>query len=337
MVGFEGTIDGQSKDLTTIWFRIPSSVCKFVPTAGIEISGGNVALRTMTLDFTGACNEDINSNIINYGVHFTSPGYGACDQRVVFGKVDRVVIRSNLKPSFWTHGIGVKKHQSCGTDDRLLGSFKLNRSEISGFVIGLLTEMVSGAQVDVNFNKFSGHYQALLIENSNQNMGVYQNVFYMQDLTGRLENWKPVGIELNSRAESTPARTKISIHKNTFIDETKDALAVPVTLRGRDGVKVSTAITSNTFHSRRDPGSSSLDIGGIAVWDVDGGFISSNRFEGETHDFVHLSGNDWSIVSNNFKGTALFCDIRITGNGNLVGSQSAYVCADGEANIVAPQ
>lgn len=335
VANFEGNIAGVSKALTTLYFRIPSNSCKYVPTAGIEVWGGKTSIRNMTLDFTESCNEDIDTNIVHYGVHFTSPGYGDCDERVTFGEVDRVVIKSNIKPSFWTHGIGVKKHQSCGSEDRLIGTFKLNRSEISGFVMGFLAEMVSGAQVDVNFNEFSQNYQSVLIENPNQNLGIYQNVFLLQDLTGKLaqRGFDPVGIELQANGANSPASTKISIHKNTFTDETSNESAVAIILRGREGNSVSAAITSNTITTQGSPGG--IEFGGIQAYDINGGFISSNVVRGPD-EFLKLTGNDWSIVKNSLNTTAQYCDMRISGDGNFVGSQDAKVCSYGD-NYVAPQ
>ena len=73
----------------------------------------------------------------------------------------------------------------CDEDnERILGTLKVNRSDMTDLDVGIITSVAGGGQVDVNFNVFEGVGLPLTILNASQSTTVLNNTFNYNNVPG---------------------------------------------------------------------------------------------------------------------------------------------------------
>ena len=307
--GFKGSFEGTSIASTKLEVIGGSINCADIRTTGrfpaaIKFVGGEPVVRNMTiaasdepcsaggwlvalLHFTGEANTDPN-----------------CPNNIIFGAVNRVKL-VGLSESMVSMGVmaGPEGGGSLECQNPLLGTFKLNRSELIGRR-GIVTSMKSGAQVDINYNTFTNYLDAIQIIDANQSTTILSNT--ISKLTrGEPEQAFPWSIYLRTNPGG-PNKNRVSIHNNDFKVPDIAGGAVIELLVLDPASQLTAAFTNNKFSLN---GSQQT---GIQSFGVSNGFIAANIFSGGLGVGVHLSpdledseGNtlldsseDWSIVGN---------------------------------------
>ncbi|MEM6539498.1 MAG: hypothetical protein AAF668_17445, partial [Pseudomonadota bacterium] len=323
---FEGSFAGQTTATTVIRVEERSVACGIDTTEGIfEFSRGNVSVRRMSIEVGRPCaTGDI------YSVIFFTADPADCELRTAFGNVDRVSLSGPGNTIDLGAAVQMTESELCPLDLRLLGTLKVNRSEITGFPTGVITTLVGGAQVDINFNEFSGNDIAILFIDTNTNATITGNVIRYNDALGSVAETS-AAISLLTGSPVAPAQSRLVIHNNQFIDGGVFELAVALDgfiFSGANRTAHSLVVSSNLFTL-----SSRLGIG-IFYTDMDNGVVVDNGFRGSAEFAVILDSfnfsqriTGWSVVANRFNSVGSAVDIFFgPGTSNsIVGPQIATV------------
>ena len=345
---FRGSLEGTTKTSTTVEILDHSIDCFAMSSAGMQSAAikfveGEPRVRFMTIRADQPCMT--NGKRLRILLHFTGESRLAdnCDNDVIFGSVDRVIIDGTSQDTGPNVSLKVSAESNQGNGvlckDTLLGTFKLNRSEILNSRFGISTSMQAGAQVDINFNEFSNVEFAIQIFNSNQNTTITGNQF-MGDNPAAINF---VGIEILTLA-GAPAKSRVVVHNNKFhLDSFSHTLSRTAIDSPGTGViaNISLLVTNNLFELN-GPWTRGIWIRGIS-----NGHVSANRFTGSGSEPLTLGGSapitDWTITANT--GFASYeaanpGDIKLQSNtsGCIVGAgQGAIVSDFGTDNTVLTQ
>jgi hypothetical protein len=218
-----------------------------------------------------------------------------------------------------------------------LGTFKLNRSEIDTYDLGVYTSLLGAAQVDVNFNDFKNVFEGVGIIDASQNTTITNNSF----------SYYGYAVYALALTDIAPAKNRTVVHANVFNqlqDARFNALAVFV---GNISVRAehSVVVTSNVINSIND-GSQGKEQYGVFLNDTDGALVANNEFTGSNTATVYVSSANFndnttstSITGNSF-GSAIpasGCDIYLNSSttSSVVGpDQQAFLCDFGRDNLV---
>jgi len=338
--GFKGTLEGKTKTTTVVEGLDNSVDCVGMANAGqsssvIKFVNGEPRIRFLTLRANDVCMQN-NVRASNF-LHFTGEAANVsnCKNDVIFAAVDRVIIDGTatdtgpfVAVSVWPEGDGLG-----GCKTTLLGTFKLNRSELFNTLFGLMTTMKGGAQVDVNFNEFHNHQIAVYLLNTNQNTTVSTNKFFSTTTIEGLFN----GVSITTLSPTAPATTRAVVHNNTFnVASTAGGPSIAVTAL-QDGrvANVSSVVTNNKFN-----------LGGDETWavffgDVSNTHVSANRFTGNGSGAVFVSGlspvSGWTITAN--LGLASFTStFAASGADVLLGANTSNcIVGPGQGVVVSDQ
>ena len=348
---FKGTFEGRTRTSTIIEVLDGAIGCVRMQndgllSAAIKFINGEPRVRFMTINAHRPClNAGRQLSTI---LHFTGGSVMAadCDNDVIFAAVDRISVNgtSNETGPWAAIEVAPEGRQLGGCKDTLLGTFKLNRSYIENTHAGVVTNMKSGAQVDINFNEFRGNLQAVNIFDSNQNTTITSNKIFGDNS----ETASYYGIYLINYSVNPPKSTRVVVHNNEFnisstFARTNYAVYVKSSIDSGavDVPNISTIISNNRFNL------SGTRVYGVLGKDVSNGHVSANRFSGSGRRAIYLNGgkplSGWTITANN--GFADFVsdygeDIRFYTNTNqcIVGpGQEASVDDLGTDNIILPQ
>ena len=345
---FKGTFEGTTKATTIIEVLDHSIDCDAMRTAGmqhavIKFVGGEPRLRYMTIRADQSCMED--GQQINALLNFTGESAlaGDCDNDVIFGVVDRVILDSNNNDTGPRTAVLVfaesRNGNVWGCKDTLLGTFKLNRVEIINSYFGIRISMQAGAQVDMNFNEFRNNREAIQLYNTNQNTSITTNKLF-----GNNPAVAPyVGIEILT-LPGAPLKTRVVVHNNEFnIDSFQVSLSRRAIVAAESGgiANVSTVITGNLFN---------LDgtwTHGIWMNSISNGHVSANRFSGSNAKPIDIGGNTpvtgWTITANNglenfSQGFSTGISLGTSTSLCIVGAGQGVSVADkGTNNTILPQ
>ncbi len=107
-----------------------------------------------------------------------------CDKRTTFGNVDRVVINGAGTSGLDTvTGVLMEPAPGCSADnERILGTLKVNRSDMTELDFGVITSVAGGGQVDINYNTFDKVGLPLTIIDAAQSTTVLSNTFSFNDV-----------------------------------------------------------------------------------------------------------------------------------------------------------
>ena len=342
--GFVGDLRGASKASTTVRIADNSMSCDSAPGVAMEFIGGNVGIRNMSISVGSPCESGSTASV----VAFYSDPNSCADNRTVFGNVDRVVMSgTGVDGSDQVVGVKMDSHPDCdSTTQKVLGTLKVNRSELDKLDYGVLTSIGGGGQVDVNYSTFSEVGLPISIIDAYQSTTILGNTINFNDVAGysSASSLGTTGVFLASTADSPSNNATTIKGANKFVDGGVSSSGIAV-LGGQSGKSIShaVAISDNIFEGNDANSSGS----GIAFLDTSNGFVSGNRFKGASGVWVDLASGDssqgflgsmvsgWAIVANIFGPSTAATDISLGSGteGNIVGrSQGSPVVSGDTAN-----
>jgi hypothetical protein len=288
---FNGSFQGNTKTSTIIEALDGSVDCSAMINAGltpsvIKFAGGEPRVRFMTINADQTC---IDSNRMTHILHFTgaSATDDSCSSDVIFGSVDRMILdgTSRLNGPIVAVSAEAEGNDLGGCKDILLGTLKVNRSEIRNTEIGIITTMKSGAQVDINFNEFLSNFVAVFLVDTNQNTTITTNTFTADNAV----DGSYFGAVVFTGSADAPTSTRAVIHNNSFVLQStftsnETSIAISTQQPGRIA-NISGVITNNTFDL---DGAGTL---GIFSLDTSNTHVSANRFAGSGQAAVRVDGD----------------------------------------------
>ncbi len=297
---FYGTLEGKSKATTTLNILDTSIDCAAMESAGkttaaIKFDQGEPRIRFMTIQSGNPCTS---SSVLSALIHFSgSPVDGMdCSNDVIFGNADRLIMQ----------GIGVQVRHGIlaagesyilgGCKNALLGTVKINQSEIRGFRYGVSTSMKSGAQVDINFTSFDQNRNNIWIQDSFQSTTITNNTFSggSNSIVG-----SHIGINVRTNNASPPNTTAVTIKNNTFNITSEDGIKSwgIASTQLQKIVDINLIITNNTFNMTGR-------VAGVGVNNVSNGVIIGNSFSGTASTAIEINANssnpalNWVMMGN---------------------------------------
>lgn len=299
VTGFNGSFQGTTRNDSILNIADQSISCTSMENQGLTSSAikfvhGEPRLRFMTINAGNPCSS---SDPLKNLIHFTGldANDGECKNDVIFGTVDRITITGPGRESSILSAIGVTPEAAelGGCKNTLLGTFKLNRSEIRGFSTGITSSMKARAQVDVNFSTFINNSTAISLADSNQSTTITANVFNSENSDPAISTAN--GILVTTLSADAPSKTRVVINNNqfTFTDSVDNSgNAITAGIFNTVIQEVSISITNNTFTLA---GQELIAINGI---DINNATVSTNKFSGVGLYGIIADSNDSSGVSN---------------------------------------
>lgn len=341
---FDGALSGVSKTNTTITVMESSVDCAGMELAGtyasaIKFREGSPRVQDMTVVAESFCSTQ--GEFKATAIEFTGQPTGTddCSNDVIFGVVDRLTLRSEDGDLNGIQAVPAG-YDLGGCKQTLLGTIKINRSDVDGFKTGLITSMKGGAQVDVNYNTFTNNFSDTAFLNSNQVTYIVGNKFFG---TPPVEASSYRSVAIATTSDDAPNQSKFIVTGNTFdIDASDFTNAFGVHFEQLSKVADLTAlVVANTFKLY---GSRTF---GIVEAGVNAGVISKNSFRGDAGAGILLGGaqpnpsNDWTITANTgLSGLAsLDADIFLgqQSTGAIVGpGQKGQIVDNGMLNTILP-
>ena len=316
--GFQGDLRGRSKGATLVSIENGALDCSDTMGTAIEFQVGNASVRNMTISVDSPCADGTSAAVIAFYSNAAN-----CSARTVFGNVDRVVITgTGPQGSDTVVGITADAAPGCdSSDQKVLGTLKVNRSELLDLEYGVRTSIGGGGQVDVNYNSMDRIGMPIAIIDANQSTTILANKITFNDVDSYAESTGlgRTAIQIASTAESPNANTT-TIKKNTLTDGGLYAGGVAILVgQSGKGVAHNMIVTGNTFQ-----GISANTAGrGLAAIDTQDGLISGNRFLSAAGKWIDLYSGDaslgfvgrdivgWAIVANDFSASTASTDILL--------------------------
>ena len=318
VTGFVGDLRGRSKAGTHVTIEDSSLSCDGAIGVALEFRVGTASVRNMTLHVDSPCGDGGSASVIAY---YSDPN--KCSNRTTFGNVDRVVINGQGTSGLdAVTGVTMQAAPGCtAANERILGTLKVNRSEMTQLDFGVISSVAGGGQVDVNYNTFDMVGLPLTILDAAQSTTVLSNTFNFNDVPGY-----PAGTGLGTTAvfiastSDSPASNSTTIKSNKFKDAGASSAGYGI-LAGQQGSSIAHTmlVSANTFTGN----SSSTDGAGLAAIDTNGGLVSGNRFSGKAGTWIDLrsgtkadgyvGGNvsGWAIVANDFGASQATTDVLL--------------------------
>ncbi len=283
---FNGILEGRGKNSTTIEVIESSINCAAMTHAGmntavIKFIEGAPTVRYLSIKVGRPC---ANSQTIVGILHFTGkPALTQdCSSDVIFGAVDRVSIEGNSDPYSMSYAavlVAAEAMSIRGCKNTLLGTFKLNRSELIGGRVGIMLSMRAGAQVDINYSEFSQNEIGIRLLDSNQNTTISKNTFNSEEN----RYFEYIGIYNGSYFSDSPTKSRLVVNENIFnisqptgvtSERAYGVLAGEISDYVKKALSFSVVITDNTFNLNGDL------VSGISARGVPNAHISGNLFIG---------------------------------------------------------
>jgi len=337
VTGFVGDLRGRSKAGTHVTIEDSSLSCDGAIGVALEFRVGTASVRNMTLHVDSPCGDGGSASVIAY---YSDPN--KCSNRTTFGNVDRVVINGQGTSGLdAVTGVTMQAAPGCtAANERILGTLKVNRSEMTQLDFGVISSVAGGGQVDVNYNTFDMVGLPLTILDAAQSTTVLSNTFNFNDVPGY-----PAGTGLGTTAvfiastSDSPASNSTTIKSNKFKDAGASSAGYGI-LTGQQGSSIAHTmlVSANTFTGN----SSSTDGAGLAAIDTNDGLVSGNRFSGKAGTWIDLrsgtkadgyvGGNvsGWAIVANDFGASQATTDVLLgtRTSGIIVGKDQALPKVD---------
>ena len=331
--GFVGDLRGEGKARTSVTIQDSSLSCDGGMGVALQFLVGSASVRNLTLSVDSPCGDGGDATVIAY---YSNPNN--CSRRTTFANVDRVAFVGVGTAGLDTvSGVVMEAAPGCDEDnERILGTLKVNRSDMTDLDVGIITSVAGGGQVDVNFNVFEGVGLPLTILNASQSTTVLNNTFNYNNVPGY-----PASSGLGTTAvliastENSPAKNSTAFKNNKFVDAGSSSTGYGI-LVGQQGRSIghSMLVSSNTFTGN----SANTGGGGVAAIDTNDGLISANRFSGSAATWIDLRSGDaangyvggtvsgWAIVANDFSASQATTDILLgtRTNGIIVGKSQGF-------------
>ena len=335
---FRGTLEGAGMANTIVNLIDGSRTCsqpgerKSFP-AAIKFIGGEPRLRYMSVYANKLCIQSGVFSIIHITAATKNDG-GCSDRGIVFATIDRVWLKGpdNLAARAITVGPEGSSILSCR--DKLLGSFKINRSHIESVSTGLDMWMNGGASVQVTYNTFSGSRTAVRLYNSNVDAFIAHNEFFVPGLPETNDppsgEWEGYGLaEGRIERDWAPDASVLVVSHNRFHVK----VGVAMILNGPESAPL---ISGNTFYLDQSTA--------LQTWNVSNGHVGDNLFVGPGYNYALLLGSaistvtdNWAIMNNEFSDYGLqpaVIHFSPHTNNNVVGPGQEAVVEDEGTNIV---
>lgn len=336
-LGFVGDFRGVSKSATSLFIQNASLDCENQVGVGIEFSAGSASIRNMTITVESPCASGSSASVLAFYSNQAN-----CSARTTFGNVDRVVIAGGGVDSPDTvTGVLMQAAPGCEeASERILGTLKVNRSELYGLDFGLLTSVAGGGQVDINYNTFTEIGLPITILDASQSTTILSNTINYNDVGGYPANtgMGTTGILIASTSNSPNSNGTI-IKNNKFYDGGASNSGFGILLgQAFKRVDHKLIVTANTFE-----GSSVNTAGaGIAAIDTRDGILAGNRFKSSSGTWVEIGNGDpadgylgeavtgWAVVANIFTASTAETDVVLgTGtSGAVIGRDQGLPVVD---------
>lgn len=319
VTGFIGDLRGRSKSGTQVTIQDSSLSCDGAVGVALEFRLGTASVRNMTLSVDSPCGDGGSASVIAY---YSNPQQ--CDKRTTFGNVDRVVINGTGVTGLDTvTGVLMEPAPGCSADnERILGTLKVNRSDMTELDFGVLSSVAGGGQVDVNYNTFDRVGLPLTIIDAAQSTTVLNNTFNYNDVPGYPESTGlgTTAVIIASTSKS-PSKNSTTLKSNTFKDAGASSAGYGI-LVGQQGTSIAHTmlVSANTF-----TGNAANTAGaGLAAIDTNDGLVSGNRFSSKAGTWVDIrsgsaasgfvggSVSGWAIVANDFGASQASTDILLS-------------------------
>jgi len=328
--GFVGDLRGTSKAATLVTVADESLVCDGAPGVAMEFVVGNVGIRNMSIAVGSPCESGSAASL----VAFYSDPDSCSANRTAFGNVDRVVMSGlGVDGSDFVVGVTMDSHPDCDpVSEKVLGTLKVNRSELDNLDYGVLTSIGGGGQVDINYSTFAAVGLPISVIDAFQSTTILENTINFNDVAGYDvgTGLGTTGVFIASTAASPSDNATTIKGANRFIDGGLSTSGIAV-LGGQSGKSMNHAvvISGNIFEGSDDNTSGS----GVAFLDTSNGLVSGNRFRGTSGIWIDLFSGDpgegflgsvvsgWAMVANNFGTSTAAADISLGDGteGNIVG------------------
>jgi len=337
---FEGTLEGGGMEDTLIAVLNDSVDCDGLEDQGqapaaLKFINGNVKIARLSIGADDPC-MGVSQRAFNL-IHFTgSDAFSGCSSETGFGFVDRSGLISIGDIDEIAGVSAIAEGAFFGTcRDTQLGTFKLNRSLLGGFLSAVNLGLRGSAQVDINFNDFIDSQGHVLTVDASQLLTVQTNTMVM---TGDLAT-DHIAITIGTFNPAGPNQNRAVIFRNIFDLDNDNVFGVALGVLHLGNIpNLSLAVTENDFFLNADEIS-----GPILISDISGANVANNKFKGTGLAAVSLvtdrsAPTDTTITGNSFgvfssSGADVFLDVSTTRN--IVGTgQNATVFDLGIANFV---
>jgi len=361
---FRGTLQGGGKEFTRVMLREDSIDCAATSSA-ITFAGGEPRVRWLSLvwgNILEPCTESSRSaGELATLLHLTgvSADPSSCSSDVISTVVDRVSLRGPGFISGVSHSTAVRAEPTVGDSacrNALLGSLRLNRSEIHNFDVGLSLRMRGGATIGIHKNRFGNNGLGLVIADSAATVTVAGNNFENIFPRSTLNVCRGFGAGvLVSNSELYSAVTRLDVHGNSFyVYDSDNCPGRGLALRQGPGAAVVGIVLSNNEFYLDWTGLHLNGAYAVESEGVSGAVINDNVFaqdlergsDGATSILVSAAGSNgvsgWTIVLNRWLRNydINWADIVLGDNvsNTLIGpGQNAVVTDYGYENTVLPQ
>ncbi len=313
--GFNGSFTGTTRRDSRLLINNSIADCSASTLPIIAFLGGNVAVKSMTIDADEPCSGEGDFIVL----YFTPE---SCSKRTLFALVDRVDIGYGGTMSF-PKGVQMTGSVECLDQGKgPLGTLKVNRSSFTNFFVGVHTALYGAAQVDINFNEFNHVSIGTLVTDASQSTTITGNTF----------DYISAGVMALAGTSYSAAKNRTVVDNNTFNQLYPDPAAQAITIANEYKlVNHSSVITNNTLNLSRDGSRGNYQFG-ISLADIDGALISGNTFRGSAVRAIEIGSLNFSdysdnnaILGNIFSLSTSDVDIFV-GNGSrntVIGSQGA--------------
>ena len=314
--GFVGDFRGVSKSATSLVIQNASLDCENQIGVGIEFTTGSASVRNMTITVDSPCVAGSSASVIAFYSNQAN-----CSARTTFGNVDRVTIAGGGVDSPETV-TGVLMQAAPGCEDaseRILGTLKVNRSELFGLDFGVLTSVAGGGQVDINYNTFTEIGLPITILDASQSTTILSNTINYNDVGGYPADtgMGTTGILIASTSNSPNSNGTI-IKNNKFYDRGSSNSGFGILL-GQSSKRVDhkLIVSANTFEGNNVNTAGA----GIAAIDTRDGIIAGNRFKSSSGTWVEIGNGDpsdgylgepvtgWAVIGNIFTASTADTDV----------------------------
>ncbi len=323
-----GDLRGTSKANTTVTIQDSSLSCETNLGVAMQFNTGTVSVRNMTIEVDSPCGDSNSAAVIGF---YSNPT--RCNSRTTFGVVDRVAItRTGTNSSDIVSGVVMQPAPGCtSSSERILGTLKINRSDMSQLEFGVITSVAGGGQVDINYNTFTEMGLPVTILDASQGTTILGNDINYNDTDAYLSNTGlgTTGVFVASTSNS-PNTNGTIIKNNTFYDGGESSSGFGILL-GQENKRVNhkLIVSSNTFEGDRD----NTEGVGISAIDTRDGILAGNRFKSGSGAWVDLRNGDpndgflgqsvtgWAIVANTFSASLAGTDVVLASgtSGTVIG------------------
>ncbi len=326
VTGFTGDLRGRSIAATTVSITDNSLSCDAgIPGVALQFNVGTVSVRGMTIQVGSPCGNGLSANVIAF---YSNPN--DCGRRTGNGNVDRVtIVGDGVSGSDAVTAVLMDAAPQCDAiTQKILGTLKVNRVELTDLDFGVISSIAGGGQADINYSDFIRVGLPISIVDAFQSTTILGNTINYNDVSGygAGTGLGTTGIFIASTANS-PSSNGTTVKSNKFFDGGSSSGGYAVLSGQYDkAVEHSMVVTGNTFNGNN----ANTNGAGLAVIDTSGGLVSSNTFSGVSGSWVDLASGEpadgfvgapvegWAIAANSFNKSTATVDISLgsgtTGN-----------------------